>query len=185
MVAAPPVLLERCQHLFCFYIVALEMQGSRSAFVWPIFQAMAFPIGLLTGAVVDSEKSNRGAIVLATQSARCHLGAKVLSLPNLSGWSAKPNRGLVARLIMGAIITAFRKRFSRRHILSLLYALPMIDVLPWSWESPPPRVPEQHSGLPTVARHEWATVSITAPGARGDANTARPLRPWPLWDASH
>jgi hypothetical protein len=30
---------------------------------------------------------------------------------------------------MGAIIAAFRKRFSRRHFLSLLYAQPMIDVL--------------------------------------------------------
>lgn len=93
VVATPPELLGRCQHLFCFYIVALELQGSRSAFGWPIFQAMAFLIGLLTGAVVDSEKSSRGPVVLATQRACCHSGAKVLSLPNLSGWSAKPNRG--------------------------------------------------------------------------------------------
>jgi hypothetical protein len=40
---------------------------------------------------------------------------------------------------MGAIIAAFQKRFSRSTLfVFLLYAQPMIDVLPLLWESPPP-----------------------------------------------
>jgi hypothetical protein len=39
------------------------------------FQALAFLIGDPTGAVVDSEKSSRGLVVLATQRARWRLGA--------------------------------------------------------------------------------------------------------------
>lgn len=44
---------------------------------------------------------------------------------------------------MGAIIAAFRKRFSRRRFACLLYAPPMIDVVAARWESPLARVPEQ------------------------------------------
>lgn len=79
--------------------------------VWLIFQALAFLIGLLTGTVVDSEKCNRGVVVLATQRARCHSGAKLLSLPNLSGWSAKPNGVLGGSIIQGRDYCSFPKAF--------------------------------------------------------------------------
>lgn len=79
--------------------------------VWLSFQALACLIGLLTGAVVDSEKCSRGPVVLATQRARCHSGAKLLSLPNLSGWSAKANGVLGGSIVPGRDYCSFPKTF--------------------------------------------------------------------------
>ncbi|KAH8624914.1 hypothetical protein IG631_20379 [Alternaria alternata] len=106
--------------------------------VWPIFWSIGFPYWSTNGRSGRFGEISRGQL---RWRLRRHAVSRALNhyrSRDLSGWSAKP------RFSMGAIIAAFRKRFSRRHFLSLLYAQPMIDVLPLPWESPPPRVPEQH-----------------------------------------
>lgn len=72
---------------------------------------------------------------------------------------------------MGAIIAGVRKRFSRRHFLSLLYAQAMIDVLPLPWESPRPRVPEQRLNQAPLFRATKVRQrpALGAPGAGGEA----------------
>jgi hypothetical protein len=73
-------------------------------------------------------------------------------------------------------------RFSCGHVLFLLYAQPMFDVLTEARESPPRRVPEQLG-------HVGSTVAPRVHGngqqdAQETANMARPLRPYLLWAAA-
>jgi hypothetical protein len=55
------------------------------------FSGIGFPHWSTNGHSRRFGEMRRDALVLTTQSARCQSGAKLLSLPKLSGCSAKPN----------------------------------------------------------------------------------------------
>ena len=149
---------------FVLRIVASEVLGIRSPF-GSNFQVLAFLIGfywLLTGTVSTRRNATGMSRCWRLRGLAVKLGANSLSLFVVSGCSAKASEASWLDLD-GRDYCNIPIRFRRRHILFLLYAQPMFDVLTEARESPPRRVPEQLS-------HVGSTV---APRAHGNGQQGR------------